>query len=144
MMLKVRRIDSKADRKKFVMMPWTIYKDDPKWVPPLLFDRLETIDPKKNPFFDHAEVALFLAEEDGEPVGRITAHVNHLHNEYHKDKTGFFGFFEAKNDPKVARALLDEAEGWLKDRGRDQVLGPESFSTLWAIWRGASGIAPTV
>jgi hypothetical protein len=129
MTVKIRQIESKSDRKKFVKLPWKIYKDDPKWVPPIIQDRLEAIDPKKNPFFEHGEVALFLAEQDGEPVGRITAHLNHLHNEYHKDKTGFFGFYESVNDRKVSDALLETAEGWLKDHDCDQVLGPESFST---------------
>jgi hypothetical protein len=130
MSVKIRQIDSKADRKKFVKMPWLVYKDDPRWVPPLILDRLETIDPKKNPFFEHGEAALFLAEDDsGTAVGRITAHLNHLHNEYHKDKTGFFGFYECIDDEKVSGALLSTAEGWLKDKGCDKVLGPESFST---------------
>jgi hypothetical protein len=129
MSVKIRQIDSKADRKKFVKVPWPIYKNDPKWVPPLLMDRLETIDPKKHPFFEHGEVAIFIAERNGEPVGRITAHLNHLHNEYHKDKTGFFGFFESVDETTVSGALLDTAEGWLKDKGCDKVLGPESFST---------------
>ena len=129
MTVKIRQIDSKADRKKFVKMPWLVYKDDPKWVPPLIMDRLETIDPKKNPFFEHAEAALFLAErDDGVAVGRISAHINHLHNEYHNDKAGFFGWFESIDDPKVAGALLETAEGWLKDRGCDQALGPECWS----------------
>jgi hypothetical protein len=128
MTVKIRQIDSKADRKKFVKMPWLVYKDDPVWVPPLIMDRLETIDPKKNPFFEHAEAALYLAERDGVAVGRISAHINHLHNEYHNDKTGFFGWFESIDDPKVAGALLETAEGWLKDRGCDQVLGPVCWS----------------
>jgi hypothetical protein len=127
--LNIRQIDSKTDRKKFVSMPWRVYADDKNWVPPLLLDRMEAIDPKKNPFFEHGEAALFLAEENGVPVGRISAHVNHLHNEYHKDKTGFFGFFESINKPDVAKALLEAAQSWLKARNCDQVIGPESFST---------------
>jgi len=130
MTVKVRQIDSKADRKKFVKMPWRVYRNDLRWVPPLLADRLETIDPRKNPFFGHGQAALFLAEgEDGQPLGRISAQINTLHNEYHKDKTGFFGFFECVDDEKVSGALLETAEGWLTEKGCDKVLGPESFST---------------
>jgi len=129
MKIAIRQIDSKSDRKKFVKMPWLIYKDDPHWIPPLLIERLEAINPKKNPFFEHGEAAFFLAERDGVAVGRITAHINRLHNEYHKDKTGFFGFFESINEQVVADALLRVAEGWLKAKGCDKVLGPESFST---------------
>ncbi|HUU02461.1 MAG TPA: N-acetyltransferase [Myxococcota bacterium] len=130
MTVKVRQIDSKADRKKFVKMPWRVYRNDLRWVPPLLADKLETIDPRKNPFFGHGQAALFLAEgEDGLPLGRISAQINTLHNEYHKDKTGFFGFFECVDDEKVSGALLETAEGWLAEKGCDKVLGPESFST---------------
>jgi hypothetical protein len=129
MAVTIRQIDSKSDRKKFVKMPWLIYKDDPHWIPPLLLERLETINQKKNPFFEHGEAAFFLAERDGVAVGRITAHINRLHNEYHKDKTGFFGFFESVNEQAVADSLLRTAEGWLKAKGCDKVLGPECFST---------------
>lgn len=129
MSVKVRQIESKTDRKTFVKFPWRIYRDDPNWVPPLLADRMEAIDQAKNPFFEHGEAALFLAERDGEPVGRITAHLNHLHNEHHKDKTGFFGFFECVDEDEVARSLLEAAEHWLVERGRDKVLGPFCFST---------------
>jgi len=124
----VRQAESKADRKKFVLLPWKLYRNDPRWVPPLVMDRLETLDEKKNPFFEHGRAALFLAERDGEVVGRITAHSNTLHNEYHKDKTGFFGFFECVDDETVARALLERAEDWLRQQGHDRVLGPENFS----------------
>ena len=120
MTAKIRQIDSKADRNKFVKMPWSVYKDDNKWVPPLLMDRLEALDPKKNPFFEHGEAALFLAERDGLAVGRLTAHLNHLHNECHNDKAVFFGFFECENDKNTAKALLETAEDWLKNKGLEQ------------------------
>jgi GNAT superfamily N-acetyltransferase len=83
----------------------------------------------KNPFFEHAEAEYFLAERNGEVVGRIAAIANRLHNEFHHDKVGFFGFFEAVNDPAVAGALLDAARDWLGSRGFDTMRGPASFST---------------
>ncbi|RME21692.1 MAG: N-acetyltransferase, partial [Deltaproteobacteria bacterium] len=126
--LKIVEVNDAAGRKRFVKMIWPIYRGDPRWVPPLIADRLEAIDPAKNPFYEHGEVQLFIAERDGEPVGRISAHLNHLHNEYHKDKTGFFGWFECIDDESVARALFERAEAWLRDRGCDRVLGPENFS----------------
>ncbi|UCG86550.1 MAG: hypothetical protein JSW71_22070 [Gemmatimonadota bacterium] len=130
MSVKVRRVDSKVDRKKFVRVPWLVYRDDPSWVPPLLADVSDTLDPRKNPFFEHGEAALFLAERnDGEVVGRITAHTNRLHNEHHGDRTGFFGFFESVDDDRTALALFEAAQNWLKQHGCDKVLGPESFST---------------
>jgi len=125
----IRQIDSKADRRTFAKVPWVAHRSDPEWVPPLLADVLDTINPRKNPFFEHGEAALFLAERDGEAVGRITAHTNRLHNEYHKDTTGFFGFFESVEDETVSGALLETAEDWLRQHGCDRALGPQSFST---------------
>lgn len=83
----------------------------------------------KNPFFEHAEAEYFLAERGGAPVGRIAAIANRLHNEFHDDRVGFFGFFETVNDPAVAGALLEAAAGWLRQRGFDTMRGPASFST---------------
>jgi GNAT superfamily N-acetyltransferase len=82
----------------------------------------------RNPFFEHAEAEYFLAEREGEVVGRIAAIANRLHNETHDDRVGFFGFFECVDDPEVARALFDSAAVWLKERGFDTMRGPASFS----------------
>lgn len=86
------------------------------------------LDREQNPFFLHAEADYFIAERDGEVVGRIAAIHNRLHNEYHKDKVGFFGFFETINDFPIAAALLDTASQWVKARGLDTLRGPMSFS----------------
>jgi len=84
---------------------------------------------QKNPFFEHAEAEYFLAERDGEVVGRIAAISNRLHNEFHADKVGFFGFFESVDDQAVAGALLKTANDWCRARGHDVLRGPASFST---------------
>jgi hypothetical protein len=126
----VRQVESGSDRKKFLKVPWVVYRDDPDWVPPLLADVSDTIDPGKNPFFEHGEAVLFLAQRaSGAVVGRITAHTNRAHNDFHRDQTGFFGFLECVDDERVSGALFEAAQGWLKQRGCDKVLGPESFST---------------
>ena len=83
----------------------------------------------KNPFFEHAEAEYFLAERDGTVVGRIAAIANFLHNEFHADRVGFFGFFETEDDQPVADALLDGAAAWLRGKGLDTMRGPASFST---------------
>jgi hypothetical protein len=98
MTVNVRQIDSRSDRRKFVNVPWRVNENNRDWVPPLKQDVLDSLNQRKNPFFEHGEAALFLAEQDGRPVGRTTAHTNRLHNDYHKDKTGFFGFFECVED----------------------------------------------
>jgi GNAT superfamily N-acetyltransferase len=86
------------------------------------------LDRAKNPFFQHADAEYFIADRDGEVVGRIAAIHNRLHNELHEDRVGFFGFFECINDFPVARALLDAAADWVRSRGLDTVRGPMSFS----------------
>ncbi len=121
-------VTSAKERRAFVKFPWRLYRDDPYWVPPLYGDRLKMLDPAKHPFFEHAEVQLFLALRGQEVVGTISAHVNHRHNEVWKDKVGFFGFFEVIEDYAVAEALLTTAADWLRERGMEAIRGPESFT----------------
>jgi GNAT superfamily N-acetyltransferase len=83
---------------------------------------------EKNPFFQHAEAAYFVAERDGAVVGRIAAISNRLHNETHGDLVGFFGFFECENRQETADALFAQAATWLRARGFDTMRGPASFS----------------
>jgi GNAT superfamily N-acetyltransferase len=97
-------------------------------VPPLLRLQRELFSPKHNPFFQHADVCLFLARSNSEVVGRISAQIDLEHNRYHKERTGFFGFFESVDDPAVAAALLRTAEEWLLERDMDRVRGPLNFS----------------
>jgi GNAT superfamily N-acetyltransferase len=125
----IRQITSNQDKKKFIRLLWDIYADDPNWVPPLEMDRLKLIDEKKNPFYAHADVAWFLAERNGMPVGRIAAIVNHNHNAFWHDKTGFFGFFECENNLTTARQLFDAAEAFMKQRGMTSVWGPANPSS---------------
>lgn len=99
------------------------------WVPPLRRDVRVLLSRAKNPFFEHAEAEYFLAERGGAVVGRIAAIANRLHNEVHHDKVGFFGFFEAVDEPAVANALFRAAAEWLRPRGFDTMRGPASFST---------------
>lgn len=128
-LVKIRRVANESDRLSFIKLPWEIYKNNKFWVPPLLFDVKKNLDPKKNPFFQHAEVELFLAEDKGKLVGRIAAIKNDAHNNFHKDKTGFFGFYETIDDEEVSDLLLDTACGWLKEKGFDTVIGPVNPST---------------
>src|SRR5262245_66478215 len=104
-------------------------RDDPLWVAPLISERRRFLDRSKNPFFDHAEAEYFLAERDGEVVGRITAQVDRRWDEFQGGSDGMFGFFETVDDPAVASALIDAAAGWLRERGRERLLGPMDFTT---------------
>jgi hypothetical protein len=127
--IKISTVKNSSDLMKFIKLQWKIYKDDKTWVPPLIMDRKKILDKKKNPFFKHSEAEYFLAEKDGELVGRIAAIKNDLHNKYHNDKVGFWGFFECINDQEVANALFDAAKNWLKEKGFDTMRGPMNPST---------------
>jgi len=78
--IKIKKIKKKSDIKRFVRLPFSLYRDDPCWVPPLISDQVKFFQPTKNPYFDHSEVQLFLAERDDQLVGRITAHTNKQHS----------------------------------------------------------------
>jgi GNAT superfamily N-acetyltransferase len=124
----VQPIQSSKDHRQFLKFPWSVYRDYPMWVPPLLMDRRKLMDRKKNPFYKHAEVEFFLARRNGQVVGRIGAIVNHNHNKEHKENIGFFGFFESINDTEVARTLFRTAASWLKAHGVTAMRGPASPS----------------
>lgn len=124
----VKPVSDKAGIREFLDVPFPLYRHDPNWVAPLYLERLEHLNPKKNPYFQHADVQLFVAYRDGKPVGRISAQHDRLRLEHHKDNTGQFGFFESVDDVNVARALFDTAGGWLKARGLARVQGPFNFS----------------
>lgn len=127
--VKVRAVASKRDRKLFVDLGYRLNAGDPNWVPPLRDEVHGLIDPGRNPWFEHAEAQLFLAERDGEPVGRISAQVDRLVLEHMGEGTGQWGMLEAV-DGDVAAALLVQAEDWLCGRGMTRALGPFSLS-IW-------------
>jgi hypothetical protein len=127
--IEVRTVSSKKDLMQFIKLPWKIYQNDPHWVPPLILDRKNLLDKKKNPFYTHAEMEMFLAYKNDELVGRIAAITNENHNKFHQDKVGFFGFFESTDDKDVSDALFAKCENWLRERDKDTVWGPMNPST---------------
>lgn len=121
-------VQSKKEFKQFIQVPYDFYRNDPHWVPPLYLERSELLDPKKNPFFDHAKVMLFLAKKNNKIVGRVSAQVDEEYEKFHKEKIGHFGFFESQNDQNIAKALLEQAENFAKKLGAKRILGPFSLS----------------
>jgi len=126
--IEVIALRDRRDRARFVDFPYRLHRGDPHWVPPLRRDMRQLIDPRRNPFFDHGEAQFWLAWRDGEPVGRISAQINRLHLDTHRDETGNFGMLDAIDDPAVFAALLRQAEAWLRERGMRRVIGPYSLS----------------
>lgn len=121
-------VRTRKDLKTFIRLPWKIYADDPAWVPPLLVERLRHLSSKHNPYFDQAEVQLWLALQDGEVVGRLSAQIDRRFLEKHDAHTGHIGFLEAVNSKDVFEALLAAAEEWLRSRNMRRSLGPFNFS----------------
>jgi GNAT superfamily N-acetyltransferase len=127
--LEIRPVSSKRELNTFIKLPWRLYRNEPNWVPPLLFDRKRFFNRNRNPFFKHADVEFFLAWRGEEPVGRITAQIDRHFNEFQQHDWGMFGFFECEDDPEAAGALLSAASDWLAARGRDRMVGPMDFTT---------------
>jgi hypothetical protein len=123
----VRGVRSRRDLRRFVDYMYERNAADPHWVPPLRIGEHERLNPKKNPFFAHADVDLLLAWRGDRVVGRVAAIDDRLHQQTHGDNVAMFGFFEAA-DGKVASALLSAVETWARARGRARVRGPISPS----------------
>lgn len=128
----VRPVRGRRERTAFVRLPWSLYRDDPCWVPPLKASVRQLLDPRRHPFYgggEQAEIALFVAWEGRHPVGRVAAILNRAHNRFHGENIGFFGFFEAIDRQDVAAALLAAAEEWAAERGLSALRGPMNPST---------------
>ena len=130
----IRPVETKKDRKIFIDLPFRLYADDPNWVPPLKSEALGLITPEKNGWFSHAKAQLFLAEEDGRVVGRISAHIDTLALTMPPEQgfgpgVGQWGLMEAERQD-IFQALLARAEDWLREQGMTRALGPISMS-IW-------------
>lgn len=123
-----------SDRKlveRFIRVPWYINREhapSERWVPPLLMDRRDYLNPAKNPFFKHVQAAFWLARKDGRDVARVAAVRDEDHVKFHGEQAGYLGMFECPDDPELARALVERAGSWLKARGCETMLGPFELS----------------
>jgi len=123
----IRPVSDRKQLDEFIAIPWSVYRDDPNWVPPLLFEQRQRLTPK-NPFFQHAHWQAWTAWSGDRPVGRISAQIDRLYLERHAVKTGYFGMLEAEDSPELVAALLATAENWLREQGMQQVRGPFNLS----------------
>jgi GNAT superfamily N-acetyltransferase len=124
----VRPVTTRRERKLFLEFPWTIYRGDPNWIPPLRIDQKERVGYSANPFYEHNRAATFLAFRGHEVVGRIAAILNRGHLERYHDNRGFFGFFESVDDQQVAHALLDAVREHFRAQGITGLRGPANPS----------------
>ena len=122
-------VTTAEEQRRFIRFPWSVYRGNSAWVPPLITDFKKKLDTVRNPFYRHAEIQPFLAYHNDTVVGTIAAIIDHEYNRFHGEKTGFFGFFEAEDLEVVARALLGAAGRWLKARGMARIRGPVNPST---------------
>ena len=127
--IEVSQVHSRADRNAFIRFPWRIYENDHAWVPPLIIERKAFFDRKSHPFYEHGDAALFLARQNGEVVGRIMASDDPNYNAIHDSNVGCFGQFECVDNDNVAAALFNAAEGWVRRKGRLEIMGPIDYST---------------
>ena len=120
----IKPVENKKDLKDFIKFPWKVYQVNPYWVPPLICEVKKLLDERKHPFWKHAQRELYLARKNGEVIGRIAAIIDYNYNNIHRERTGYFGFFECTDDFETARLLWDEAKKWLKPKGADIIRGP--------------------
>ena len=132
--IQILPVTTPAHRKIFVNFPWTIYKNDPNWVPPLKKEVYTFLDSAKHPFYEFGSAQAFLAFRDGQPVGRILASDDPITNKRKGTNLGTWGMFECVEDLQAAKALLDAAYDWChENHGREKILGPMTFSTNYDI-----------
>ena len=131
-MVAIEKVDTnnKLQVKRFVELPYRLYKECPQWVPPLYLDAYMYLNRKKHPFHEHSDVDFFLAVRDGRDVGRIAAIENKPFNRYHNSRKADFYFFECENDPEASAALFDAVFEWAEARGLDTVMGPKGMGPL--------------
>jgi GNAT superfamily N-acetyltransferase len=128
----IQRVDvaDRRDVRRFLDLPFRLYRDQPLWVPPFAHEARSQLDPRRHPFYQHSEAAFFLAMDGREAVGRIAMLDNARYNAHHKAHTAFFYLFDAVDDQAVGRSLFDAAGDWARSRGLDHLWGPKGFSHI--------------
>jgi GNAT superfamily N-acetyltransferase len=121
-------VDDPAGLRRFIRVPYDRYRGNPYWVAPLPSDELVRLTPGKNPYFEHAEAAYFLARENGKIVGRVSASVDRNYDSFQGERQATFGFFEAWS-AEAAAGLIAAAESWARSKGAEVLRGPMSFTT---------------
>ena len=127
--MEIRPVENRVALKRFIELPYELYRNDPNWVPPLRSEQWAQFDTQRNPMLQHCAYALFLLLDGGKPVGRISAFVDRLAVEAWQEPIGLFGSFECAQPGEGSRLLLQAAYDWLQQRGMSKMRGPWSFAT---------------
>jgi len=130
MSVEIKEVTTKAELRKFVSFPETLYGKEPNWVPSFLFDDMNTLNPKKNPAFEFCDAKCWTAWKEGKMVGRITGIIHHRFVEKWGKKLARFGWIDFIEDFEVASALVGTVEEWAKSKGMEGVHGPWGFTDL--------------
>lgn len=128
--IELKEVKTTSDLKRFVRFPFSLYKNNAYWVPPLIKNEMETLSREKNPAFEYCDVVLWLAYRDDRIVGRIAGIVNHKFVEKWKKKVAFFGWFDVADDLDASRALISQVETWVKAKGMTGVHGPMGLTNF--------------
>jgi GNAT superfamily N-acetyltransferase len=126
--LEVAPVRSRRDLREFVELPYRLHANEAQWIPPLRLERRAFLNRRLNAFFKRGEAELFLARRNGRVVGRLSAQIDHAFNDFHQNAWGMFGFLEVERDREALGELLDAAAAWLRERGRDRMVGPMDFT----------------
>ena len=128
MSIEIRPVRNRRELRKFVLFPEKLYKNNPYYVPPLVFDQMDTLDQEKGAAQEFCDSELYLAYKDGELAGRVAAIVNHKANEQWDHKEVRFGWYDFIEDPEVAKALMDKVEEFGRKHQMESVVGPLGFT----------------
>lgn len=132
--MEIKTVITKADLKRFIRLPYQLYKGDQVWVPPLINEQNSQFDAELNPMLDHCEYSLFLLEENKKVIGRVAAFIDKLALETWKEPVGLFGYYECTENKEASKMLLDTASEWLREKGMSIMRGPWSFvSQEWGL-----------
>ena len=128
--MRVRKLDTRLGRdiKEFVSFPFELYRHSPRWVPPLISGVRTELNREKHPFYQHSTADFFVAESEGDILGRISVMSNRNYNQHHGSKVAFFGHLELVEDREVAHTLFGAAFNWARDQGLEKIMGPRGLT----------------
>ena len=127
--LMLKPVKTQSQFRNFINLPWKLFKKDPNWIPPLRLTVKNYLNVKKNPFYQHSQLKMWMVYDGKRCVGRIAGVIDDHHNKFQNEKVCFWGFFEAIESPEVSKLLFDAVNKWGKENGMNILRGPMNPST---------------